>query len=143
MKAPTDKDGLLAKILGERGKKTEPRLARALLTSAARRQYGKLRGQSAKGDLVTRRQRLREIDLEEAAHLAEVEQEYPLPGEGKKAPGVKPDPAITAAAEEAKAAIDGGVVMKRALGDAAERHGVLPESVRTRLRRMVNSNTPN
>jgi hypothetical protein len=58
-------------------------------------------------------------------------------------PGPKLDPRITAAADDARAAIAKGVPEKRALMDAALAHGVRPESVRTRLRRdgqSVNSN---
>ena len=58
-------------------------------------------------------------------------------------PGPKLNPRITAAADEARAAIAQGAPEKRALLDAALAHGVRPESVRTRLRRdgqSVNSN---
>jgi hypothetical protein len=70
----------------------------------------------------------------------------PISKPGKAAPrkpGPKPDPRITAAAEQARAAIEKGEHDKRALMDAALAHGVCYDSVRTRLRRagqLVNSN---
>ena len=63
--------------------------------------------------------------------------------EPARKPGPRASPRITAAAEQARAAIAKGVPEKRATMDAAQAHGVPYESVRTRLRRggqLVNSN---
>jgi len=63
--------------------------------------------------------------------------------EPTRKPGPKANPLITAAEQEARAAIAKGVPDKRATMDAAQAHGVPYESVRTRLRRggqLVNSN---
>ena len=56
---------------------------------------------------------------------------YPTPGK----PGAKANPSIGIAAAEAAAAMSAGAPRKRAILEAAERHGVNAKSVETRLHR--------
>jgi hypothetical protein len=81
------------------------------------------------------------IDAEEAKALAALDAEHVqwiAPEQPPKKPGPKADPRNVAATECALAAIEGGVPQKRAIMDAAEKHGVKPETIRTRIRRGFN-----
>ena len=129
------------------GAKTEPRLARAILEPMIREAFENDRRRIDSTLPYSERERRRqEIDETERRRLERLYDEYPITEpvtNPPRKPGPKPSPNITAAVDEARAAIAQGVPEKRATMDAAQAHGVGYDSVRTRLRRsgqLVNSN---
>ena len=76
---------------------------------------------------------LADLERREQETLARMRQAIGLAKPQK--PGRKPNPRVTAAAEEAAAAIEAGMTKDRAIQEAAGRHGVPYQTIRSALRR--------